>query len=100
MWDRGAELSLLVPGGKELPVPLGDDFDGTIGQFDGGLIVDRVARHRHAGEAVRAASLRGAGRSLRGFLADPNASAHIDHAITEVVRCFRQAPALRPAHDR
>ena len=29
-------------------MPLGDDFDGTIGHFDGGLIVNRVPRHRHA----------------------------------------------------
>jgi hypothetical protein len=30
-------------------VPLGDDFDGTIGHFDGGLIVNQVRRLRHAG---------------------------------------------------
>jgi hypothetical protein len=30
-------------------VPLGDDFDGAVGHFDGGLIVNRVARHRHVG---------------------------------------------------
>jgi hypothetical protein len=25
----------------------GDNFDGTIGHFDGGLVVNRVTRHRH-----------------------------------------------------
>ena len=34
-------------GGKQLPVPLGDDLDGAVGHFDGGLIVNRVPRHRH-----------------------------------------------------
>jgi hypothetical protein len=34
-----------VLGGKQLPAPLGDDFDGAIGHFDGGLIVDRVRWH-------------------------------------------------------
>jgi hypothetical protein len=28
--------------GKQLPVPLGDDFDGAVDDFDGGLIVDRI----------------------------------------------------------
>ena len=36
-------------GCKQFPVPLGDDLDGSVDHFDGGLIVDRVARHRHAG---------------------------------------------------
>jgi hypothetical protein len=27
----------------------GDNFDGVVDHFDSGLIVDRVARHRHAG---------------------------------------------------
>src|ERR1700733_9811934 len=35
--------------GEPLPVPLGDDFDATIGHFDRGLIVNRVRRLRHAG---------------------------------------------------
>ena len=30
-------------GRKQFPVPLGDDFDGAVDHFDGGLIVDRVA---------------------------------------------------------
>src|SRR5437763_7048675 len=32
--------------GKQLPVPLGDDFDGAVDDFDGGLIVDRIAGAR------------------------------------------------------
>src|SRR6266576_2773724 len=40
---------LLVSGGKQLPVPFGDDLDGTISHLDGGLIVNRVPRHRHPG---------------------------------------------------
>jgi hypothetical protein len=31
--------------GEQPPVPLGDDFDGTVDHPDGGLIVDRVRRH-------------------------------------------------------
>src|SRR5487761_211335 len=30
---------------KPFPVPLGDDFDGAVGHFYGGLIVNRVCRH-------------------------------------------------------
>src|SRR5437763_6999354 len=36
--------TLWRPYGEQLPVPLGDDFDGTVGHFDGGLVVDRVPR--------------------------------------------------------
>jgi len=28
--------------GKQLPVSLGDDFDGVVGHFDGGVIVNRI----------------------------------------------------------
>src|SRR6187549_982335 len=42
----------LVSRGNQLPVPLGDDFDGVVGHFDGGLVVDRV---RRAGDAGRPA---------------------------------------------
>jgi hypothetical protein len=52
--ERVAGLSVL--GGEQFPVPLGDDFDGTIGHFDGGLIVNRVPRHRHAGGPFSAAA--------------------------------------------
>ena len=38
-------LACILAGGKQLPVPLGDDFDGAVDHFDGGLIVDRVRRH-------------------------------------------------------
>ena len=31
-------------GGKQLPVPLGDDLDGVVDHFDGGLVVNRVRR--------------------------------------------------------
>src|SRR5438067_6008002 len=34
---------------EPFPVPLGDDFDGAVGYLDGGLIVNRVRRHRHTG---------------------------------------------------
>ena len=30
--------------GEQFPVPLGDDFDGAVDHFDGGLVVDRVRR--------------------------------------------------------
>src|SRR5438067_10004052 len=35
--------------GKQLPVPLGDDFDGAVDDFDGGLVVDRIRRPGQAG---------------------------------------------------
>src|SRR5947209_17817656 len=35
--------------GKQLPVPLGDDFGGTVNHLDGGLIVDRVRRDWYPG---------------------------------------------------
>jgi hypothetical protein len=38
-------MSLSALWGKQLPVPLGDDFDGAAGHFYGGLIVNRVRRH-------------------------------------------------------
>ncbi|HEY1624810.1 MAG TPA: DUF2461 family protein [Streptosporangiaceae bacterium] len=44
-----AEHTAASLGGKQLPVPLGDDFDGAVGHFDGGLVVNRVRGHRHAG---------------------------------------------------
>lgn len=31
--------------GKQLPLSLGDDFNGAIGHFDGSLIVNRIGRH-------------------------------------------------------
>jgi hypothetical protein len=31
-------------GGNQLPMPLGDDFDGVVGHLHGGLIVNRVCR--------------------------------------------------------
>ncbi|HSP73332.1 MAG TPA: hypothetical protein VLN26_13240, partial [Gaiellaceae bacterium] len=34
---------------QPLPVSLGHDFDGAGGHFDGGLIVDRICRHREPG---------------------------------------------------
>jgi hypothetical protein len=43
--SRAKPLSLSVLGGKQLPVPLGDDFDRPVGHFDGGLIVNRVHRN-------------------------------------------------------
>src|ERR1700683_1169970 len=45
--DRTNLLSLSVLGGKQLPVSLGDDFDGAVGYLDGGLVVDRVRRRRY-----------------------------------------------------
>lgn len=35
--------------GNKLPVAFGDDFDGSVGHFDGGLVIDRVHRSRYAG---------------------------------------------------
>jgi len=43
--SRANLLNLLVLGRKQLPVPLGDDFDGAVGHFYGRLIVNRVRRH-------------------------------------------------------
>jgi len=43
---RANPLSLSVLGVKQLPVPLGDDFDGAVGHFYGGLIVNRVSSGR------------------------------------------------------
>ena len=46
--ERACLLSRLAcfrAGGKQLPVPLGDDFDGAVDHLDGGLIVNRVRRH-------------------------------------------------------
>src|SRR4029077_11839298 len=37
-------LSVSVLGGEQLPVPLGDDFGGAVGHFEGGLIVNRIRR--------------------------------------------------------
>jgi hypothetical protein len=34
-----------LSGGKQLPMPLGDDGDGAVHDLDGGLIVDRVGWH-------------------------------------------------------
>jgi hypothetical protein len=43
--SRANPLSLSILGCKQLPAPLGDDFDGAVGHFYGGLIVNRVRRH-------------------------------------------------------
>jgi hypothetical protein len=37
-----AQVSVL--GREQFPVPLGDDLDGTVDHFEGGLVVDRVRR--------------------------------------------------------
>src|SRR6185437_529342 len=42
--SRVRRLGFLAAGRKELPVPLGDDFDLTVGHFDRALIVDCVRR--------------------------------------------------------
>jgi hypothetical protein len=42
---RTAHGRTSVLGGKQLPVPLGDDFDGAVGHLHRGLIVDRVRWH-------------------------------------------------------
>src|SRR5689334_15044917 len=36
-------------GCKQSPAPLGDDLDCAVDHFDGGLVVNRITRHRHAG---------------------------------------------------
>jgi hypothetical protein len=35
-------------GGKELPVPLRDHFDGAAGHFYGGLVINRIRRRWYA----------------------------------------------------
>jgi hypothetical protein len=46
--SRANPLTIEVPGGKQPPVPLGDDFDvDTVGHLDRGLVVDRVRRRRY-----------------------------------------------------
>ena len=40
-----SRLACFRAGGKQLPVPLGDDLDGAVDDCDGGLIVNRVRRH-------------------------------------------------------
>src|SRR6266496_1475300 len=44
-----AQAGLSILGGEQFPVPLGDDFDCTIGHFDGALIINRVRRHWYPG---------------------------------------------------
>src|SRR5262249_8912296 len=44
---RAVETPAGLP--ERLAVPLGDDLDGAVDRLDGGLIVDRVCRHRYAG---------------------------------------------------
>src|SRR5205809_521142 len=43
------EQGLSVLRGEQFPMPLGNDFDGAVGHFDGGLIVDRVCGHWYVG---------------------------------------------------
>jgi hypothetical protein len=47
--NLGGPPEQLVSGGKQLPVPLGDAFDGAVGHFNGGLIVNRVRGHWYRG---------------------------------------------------
>src|SRR4051812_27975689 len=45
LWSVGCARTNAVPlvsGGKQLPVPLGDDFDSAVDHADGGLIVDGI----------------------------------------------------------
>src|SRR5919106_2761529 len=44
-----APTSFLPGWGKQLPVPLGDDFDGVVDHLYCGLIVDRVCGHWYPG---------------------------------------------------
>jgi hypothetical protein len=39
----------LQAGGEQFPLPLGDDFDGAVDHFDGGLVVDGVRLTRDVG---------------------------------------------------
>jgi hypothetical protein len=39
----------LQAGGEQFPLPLGDDFDGAVDHFDGGLVVDGVRLARDVG---------------------------------------------------
>jgi hypothetical protein len=41
---RGMRMRAVL-GGKQLPVPLGDDLDGAVGHLHRGLIIDRVRWH-------------------------------------------------------
>jgi transposase len=45
-----AQVSVL--GREQFPVPLGDDLDGPVNYFDGGLVVDRVRRARQVGRPL------------------------------------------------
>src|SRR5687768_17159108 len=45
----GSRTTGNASGREHSPVTLGDDFDGTVGHFDGGLVVHRVGGHRHTG---------------------------------------------------
>src|SRR5690349_56338 len=38
-----------VSGSKPSPMPFGNDFDGVVDHFDGGLVVDRVRRPPETG---------------------------------------------------
>jgi len=38
--------------GKKLPVSPGDDFDGAVGYFNGGLIVNRIRRQGYCGQVI------------------------------------------------
>src|SRR5262249_35392281 len=39
LWPPGV---LCLCGGEQFPVPLGDDFDSAVNDFEGGLVVDRI----------------------------------------------------------
>src|SRR5881227_1330008 len=67
--------------GKQLPVPLGDDFDGAVDYFDGGLVVDRIRRPRQAG-GPPFGSGHGVCRQVRVF--DVREDRKIDHAQRSV----------------
>src|SRR5438067_208175 len=76
-----AALACLGVGGKQLPAPLGDDFDGTVDDFDGGLVVDRIRRPRQAG-GPPFGSGHGVCRQVRVF--DVREDRKIDHAQRSV----------------
>src|SRR6266496_2664941 len=44
-----ARFACFRAGGEQLPVPLGDDFDGAVDDLYGGLIVNRVRRYWYPG---------------------------------------------------
>ena len=93
---RLRDFACVRAGIEQLPLPLGDDFDGATDHFDRGLVVDCVRRDRQTGRP----ELRGGHRLVwRRLVVQVREHREVDEAQRSVVTGGDWAPRDKPVPD-